>query len=123
MLQNELYSKLNNDTSLTDIQTYIREVIKSRGFIKQTIQENMLLLIEETGELAKAIRKNTKGMSVDEERLYKYDTIESEVADIFIVLLSLCNNLDLNLFNVFMEKEKINIERTWKVNQDEDEQL
>lgn len=123
MLQNELYSKLNNDTSLTDIQIYIREVIKSRGFIKQTIQENMLLLIEETGELAKAIRKNTKGMSVDEERLYKYDTIESEVADIFIVLLSLCNNLDLNLFNVFMEKEKINIERTWKVNQDEDEQL
>lgn len=120
MLQNELYSKLNNDTSLTDIQTYIREVIKARGFIKQTVQENMLLLIEETGELAKAIRKNSKGMSVDEERLYKYDTIESEVADIFIVLLSLCNNLDLNLFNVFMRKEKINIERTWKVNQDED---
>ena len=43
---------------------------------------------------------DTKGMSVDEERLYKYDTIESEVVDIFIVLLSLCNNLDLNLFNV-----------------------
>lgn len=116
MLQKELYNKLNKESSLTDIQLYIKEVIEVRGFANQSVQENMLLFFEEAGELAKAIRKDIEGMSVDEERLYKYDTIENEIADILIVLLSICNKLDVSLFKAFMEKEKVNIERNWTIN-------
>lgn len=115
MLQKELYNKLNKDSSLTDIQLYIKEVIEIRGFANQSVQENMLLFLEEAGELAKAIRKDTAGMSVDEERLNQYDTIESEAADLLIVLLSICNNLDISLYKAFIEKEKVNIERKWKI--------
>lgn len=122
MLQKELYNKLNKNSSLTDIQLYIKEIIEVRGFASQSVQENMLLFFEEAGELAKAIRKDTEGMSVDEERLYKYDTIENEVADVLIVLLSICNKLDISLYKAFMEKEKVNIERNWKINK-EDKQL
>lgn len=118
MTQQDLYNKLEQNTSLSEIQSYIEKVITLRGFSNQSVQESMLLLIEETGELAKAIRKNTAGMSVDEERLYKYDTIENETADILIVLLSICNNLNINLFEAFMEKEKKNIGRNWIINQD-----
>ena len=41
------------------------------------------------------------------------DTIESEVADVFIVLCAICNKLNIDLFSSLKDKEK-NIERNWK---------
>ena len=74
----------------------------------------MLLLLEEVGELAKAIRKNATNMSIDKDKISHYDTIESEVADVFIVLNSVCNKLDIDLYQALKEKEKKNIKREWK---------
>lgn len=71
----------------------------------------MLLLLEEFGERAKAIRKSVTTMGIDYEKLQNYDTVESEVADVFIVLLSLCNVLEINVYKTFIEKE--NIQRKW----------
>lgn len=117
MTQQELYDNINKKTCLSDIQSYIKKVIELRGFTDESVQSCMLLFLEEAGELAKAIRKNINGMSVDEERLSNYDTVESEVADIFIVLLSICNSLEIDLVDAFLEKEKINVERRWVVNE------
>jgi NTP pyrophosphatase (non-canonical NTP hydrolase) len=116
MTQQELFKKLTENASLKDIQAYIKNVIALRGFGGQSAQSNMLLLLEETGELAKAIRKSFVGMSVDETMLHRYDTVESEVADIFIVLMSICNTLNVDLYEALKEKEKINCERNWTVN-------
>ena len=113
MDQKELINKINADTSLSDIQNYVKEVVTLRGFAKQPIQETMLLLLEETGELAKAIRKSETRMSVDIDKLQNYDTVESEVADVFFVLLAVCNQLDVNLLSAMKEKELINCERNW----------
>ena len=87
--------------------------MKLRGFADQPVLETMLLLLEETGELAKAIRKTATKMSVDIEKLHNYDPTESEVADVFFVLASVCNQLNINLFKALKEKEKINCERNW----------
>jgi NTP pyrophosphatase (non-canonical NTP hydrolase) len=73
----------------------------------------MLLLLEETGELAKAIRKSETKMSVDEDNMQNYGTVESEVADVFFVLLAICNQMDINLFDSLKEKEKLNARRKW----------
>jgi NTP pyrophosphatase (non-canonical NTP hydrolase) len=116
MIQQEFFSQLHEDVSLKDIQEYIRKVIDLRGFGKQSAQTSMLLLLEETGELAKAIRKSSPGMSVDVNKLHNYDTAESEVADIFIVLLSICNILNISLFDALIDKEKTNCERNWTIN-------
>ena len=113
-----MFNTLNENINLTEIQSYLKEVISLRGFGCQSVQESMLLLHEEAGELAKAVRKSTMGMSIDQERLYRYDTVESEVADVFIVLLSICNNMNINVFEAFLEKEKVNIERNWTINKD-----
>ena len=59
----------------------------------------MLLLLEKVGELAKAIRKNATNMSIDNSKINHYDTIESEVADVFIVLIYFLN-ITLKLGNV-----------------------
>ena len=61
--QVELWNKLDEKNSLQEVQNYIKEVIKIRGFSEQEIEKTMLLLIEEVGELAKAIRKN--GVRID----------------------------------------------------------
>ena len=116
--QEELLRKLEKTNNLNEIQNYIKQVIDIRGFGCQTIQENMLLLSEEVGELAKAIRKEIKTMSIDTEKLYNYDTIESEIADVFIVLNNISNKLNINIFDSLIKKEKINIKRSWKKNQD-----
>ena len=113
MNQKELLKRLTEDTTLTQVQEYIEEVVRMRGFANQPVQETMLLLLEETGELAKAIRKSATRMSVDVDKMQNYDTVESEVADVFFVLAAVCNQMGVNLFNALKEKEKLNIERNW----------
>ena len=112
--QLELWNNLNKNQSLQQIQKYVNNVINLRGFRDQEIEKTMLLLLEEVGELAKAIRKNATNMCIDNEKINHYDTIESEIADVFIVLLSVCNQLNIDLYKSLKDKEKENIKRNWK---------
>lgn len=112
--QKELFNQLNSHMNLEEVQDYIKKVIAIRGFGNQPVEQAMLLLVEEVGELAKAIRKEQTDMCIDKSKIKNYDTVEGEIADVFIVLNSVCNLLNINLYDVFYEKEKINIERTWK---------
>lgn len=112
-IQLDLWKNLNNERSLFQVQEYIKNVIELRGFSKQSVEKTMLLLTEEVGELAKAVRKDGTSMSIDKAKINNYDTIESEVADVFIVLCTLCNSLNIDLFSSLKEKERQNIERNW----------
>lgn len=112
--QLELWENLNEKNTLQEVQEYIKEVITIRGFANQEIEKTMLLLLEEVGELAKAIRKTATNMGIDNNKINHYDTIESEVADVFIVLNSVCNKLNINLYQSLKDKEKENINRIWK---------
>ncbi len=111
--QMDLYNQLNRKMSLDQIQDYIKKVINIRGFGNQSVEDELLLLVEEVGELAKAIRKNATSMKIDQNKIQNYDTIENEIADVFIVLNTICNTLNINLFDSFSTKEKINTERKW----------
>ena len=53
-------------------------------------------------------------MGIDKNKVNHYDTIESEVADVFIVLSSVCNKLDIDLYKALKDKEQENINRIWK---------
>ncbi len=53
-------------------------------------------------------------MRIDNDKINHYDTIESEIADVFIVLSSICNKLGIDLFKSIKDKEEENIKRTWK---------
>ena len=63
--QKELLELLNRQSTVDDVQEYIRKVITLRGFANQRVQDKMLLLLEETGELAKAVRKTLPEASID----------------------------------------------------------
>lgn len=114
--QQALWNNLQETNSLREVQKYIENMNEVRGFNNESIGERMLLLTEEIGELAKAIRKNSSNMYTDINKQYNYDTIESEVADCFYVLVSVASYLNIDVFNCLKDKEKENINRVWKKN-------
>lgn len=73
--QLELWKNLKEGNTLGKVQEYIRKVIEIRGFSNQSIEQAMLLLTEEIGELAKAIRKEKTTMSIDNNKIRNYDTV------------------------------------------------
>lgn len=111
--QQELFDNLNSAYSIKEMQSYINSMINLRGLQNGPVEKIMLLLTEEVGELAKSIRKNATNMKIDSKKMHNYDTIESEIADVFIVLNSICNILNIDLYEAIYEKEKINIKRQW----------
>lgn len=66
--------------TLSDFQKEIRQLVVERGFDTETVPEVFTLLVEEIGELAKAIRK-ANGQKVDKNS--KHHDIEEEAADVF----------------------------------------
>ncbi len=108
----EKLEQLNEKSTIKEIQKYIQEMKKQRKFDGVTIEREMMLFIEEIGELAKAIRKSTNGR-LDIKKEYK-DNIEEELADCFIYLLSIANMNKVDMFKAFKEKETKNCDRIWE---------
>lgn len=96
--------------TLSELQKYFHHKAIERGFDKETAQDTLLLMTEELGELAKAIRK-TVGIKT-EDTGKKYD-LEGELADVQIYLLHLANILNIDLEQAFWKKEEKNNQRTW----------
>ncbi len=104
---------INERSSVAALQHYIHEMVVRRGFDKETPQDVLLLLVEEVGELAKALRKYL-GIKLDEEKRDRYPILKSEIADVFIYLIDLANLLQISLFHALYEKEQENEKRSWK---------
>jgi NTP pyrophosphatase (non-canonical NTP hydrolase) len=101
--------KLPDKPTLPDYQTYLKRVNKKRGF-KETVPEVFMLLTEEVGEFAKAARKLNK-VKVDKNS--KIHSVDEEAADVFYLLIDLCNHLGIDLEKAFREKEEKNKKRKW----------
>ena len=96
-----------------ELQNYINNVLEIRGFNNQSIELKLMLLMEEVGELAKSIRKNSTRLPIDRCKINNYSSIE-EIADVLIVLFSIANKLQIDLYDAFLKKKKENIKRKWK---------
>lgn len=102
---------LKENPSLQDFQQYVRDLVKERGFENQSSAETFMLLSEEIGEMAKALRKSS-GMKTDKNS--RKPDLELEIADVFIFFLRICNDSNIDLEKAFRDKEKINKNRVWK---------
>ncbi len=96
--------------TLADYQKLVAHLVVERGFDKETVPEVFTLLVEEIGELAKAIRK-FNGQKVGAHS--KQHDIEEEAADVLWLLVDVCNRLDIDLEKAFRDKEEKNKKRTW----------
>src|SRR5579859_5381687 len=98
--------------TLKDLQNYIDEVCRERGWVKDTYAEKFLLFSEEVGELAKAMRK-AAGL-YEEKAKQKNIKLEEEFVDVLSYLLDLANCLQVDLEKAFREKEQVNLSRKWE---------
>lgn len=101
---------LKDGPTLHDYQVYIKDMMRVRGFDKNSIVEEMLLMTEEVGELAKVVRK-AHGLHMDTSSVH--GTAEEELADVLSYVLSLANYLDVDLEAAFRKKEEKNKQRSW----------
>lgn len=108
----EEFNKLNENSSIKELQEYTKNMIKTRGFDNETPQDIMLLLTEELGELAKEVRKSTN-IKIDVTQT-RTQNLDKEIADVFNYVLALCVATDIDLFEAFKGKEEINFKREWK---------
>lgn len=106
------WDSLKEDTSLREIQEYAKKMIIARGFEEDTLQDLLMLLTEEVGELAKEIRKIKKHKL--DSQAEKTPNLGNEIADVFNYLLALCVAEDIDLLQAFKNKEAINLKREWK---------
>lgn len=97
--------------TLNDFQRYASEMVQQRGFGKETSSELLMFLLEECGELAKAARKFEKMRTDPKSESFE---LPAEAADVFIVLLCLCNYHGIDLEKAFRAKEEMNKKRVWK---------
>jgi NTP pyrophosphatase (non-canonical NTP hydrolase) len=110
MKKTKLFIKENS--TLRDFQKYAEVMEKERGFEKETILEQCLLLGEEIGELFKAVRKNKTKISFDNENS-RAKEVSYEMADIMMYLFCLANRLNVDLEEAIKKKEEINKQRKW----------
>ncbi len=103
--------KISKSTTLGELQDYIWEMNHTRGFDIENPDKKLIMLTEEVGELAKAIRM-TVGMKFD-SKTSKRD-VEEELADVQIVLMGLASMLGVDIAEAIDKKEDKNRKRTWK---------
>lgn len=102
---------LKENPTLKDFQEYVKNLEIERGFDTESVLQKCLLLGEEIGELNKAIRKELKLLKTDQNS--KSGSVGKELADILIIICTIANRLNINLEEVFREKEEINKKRIW----------
>ncbi len=101
---------LRTGATVAEIQTYVEAVINERGFGDQPLEKSMLLLTEEIGELAKALRG---WVGMDFSSSTKRTELEEEIADVLIVLISIANSAKIDLTQAIIDKETKNRQREW----------
>ncbi len=97
MTQEQILFTLSREDSLDCIQKYLEK--NSEALNKKDISNEMFSLFFLVIELGKEIRISLK------EKTY-LDT-ELKIADIFLILISICNHLNINLFDALTKKEQI----------------
>ena len=100
----------DND-SFKGLQKYIWQMNVERGLDTENADKKLVMLMEETGELARAVRKAVGLKFTDTTRV---TDLKEELADVQIVLMGLSSLLGIDLFDAVTEKEQKNRERTWK---------
>ena len=101
-------SKISQD--IKELQAYIWQKNIDRGFSEESAEKKMLMLTEEVGELAKAIRQHV-GMGFSETTT-KNEAAE-ELADVLIITLGLASTLKIDIFDALIGKEAKNAKRKW----------
>lgn len=102
----------DTQASLQQWQAYLQQLCAARGWDQATHLQTWLLLSEELGELAKAIR-NQDGL-FQEAQSHPTLNLQEEFADVFSYLFQLANQCGVDLTQALRDKEHRNAQRHWQ---------
>jgi NTP pyrophosphatase (non-canonical NTP hydrolase) len=94
--------------ALNAFQEYYKRAAIHRGYTKEQPKDCLLLMVEEVGELARALRKREK---LVRHGSYKGSNEAHELADVFLYVVHMANVLGLDLAGIVQKKEIINVEK------------
>lgn len=95
-------------TGIRSLQSYYRRAAARRGWDEESPRDTLLLLTEELGEVARAVRKS-EGLARDGE--WSDAPVGHELADLQLYLVHLANSLGIDLADAVTAKERINAAR------------
>lgn len=99
------------NATLAAFQRYVQAVTDERGFNDETISQKFMLLLEEAGEFAQAAREKANlAQATDTGK----EELDDAAADVFAILLDICNQLGLDLETAFIKREHKNQTRNWE---------
>lgn len=101
----------DSNMTLAQWQTYVQQKIEERGFADESMQDKFILLVEEVGELAKALRPLTGVKTASDSDVLE---VTHELADIFWLVAVIANGLGVDLASAIRSKEEKNNKRVWK---------
>ena len=102
--------RLPERPTLPELQAWVAETCRRRGWDRASDLETFLLFVEEVGELARAFRDH-RGLF--QEAGKDRGELAEELADVLSYLLDLSNRLGVDLEAAFRAKEERNAGRTW----------
>ncbi|SEO75327.1 MazG-like family protein [Paenibacillus sp. OV219] len=95
--------------NISELQQYVHGFSEAKGFDKSTIEQRMLFLMTEVGELSKEVLS----ISFHPER-EQSENLGYEMFDIVWNLMDLANKLGIDLNQAFEAKMAINDKRSWE---------
>lgn len=107
---------LSDDPSLSEFQSWVREMKAVNGWTPVDFRHELALLVEEVGELAKAQRKQSSHGNLTADQRGKQDDIGEEIADVLIYLFSLGNIENIDIAAALKAKIEKNRQREWTSN-------
>lgn len=91
---------IEKENSLDLIQNYVKDKMETKSFKKGDVSSEMFHLFFNVVELGREVR-----ISLKEENNTNSKT---KIVDIFLVLISICNSMNINLFEALINQEKNN---------------
>lgn len=97
--------------ALSAYQQYVKQVMRERGFDDERISQKFMLLLEEAGAFAQAARASANLAQATDANV---EDVGDAAADVFAVLLDICNQLGIDLEQAFVVREHKNQNRAWE---------
>jgi len=104
-------AQITTDMTYKALQAYVWQTNIDRGVDLVDPSKKLVLLMEEVGEVARAIRKSV-GMGFTNTT--KTSELGEELADVQILLLGLASMMDVDMVKAVADKEDKNKQRVWK---------
>ncbi len=97
--------------TIKHLQEYVKSKAEERGFADETVEEKLILLVEEVGELMKAYRKIGGIKSKLDEKDVQ---IGHEIADVINMVFGVGIVLGIDIEKEYLDKNKIVDQRVYK---------